>query len=574
MKSIFITLPQRDECTGMPIGILAIATDLLNCGYKDIKIYDIDFLRPSFEFSIEKIVSYKPDVIGISAPISTAYVNVRKYSLELKKRLPDALIVVGGNIVASAEVLLKKTAVDICVAGEGEIACRKLHDWVDNGKKWSELKEIKGLVYLDDANIVFTGYGERYPREKLYNINWSLLENLSHYLSEIVVENSWLFKYANGDENKLTEKDKSLLGKNVFTSLVSSRGCSNRCTFCHRFVKGLNLRSVQSVIEDIEFFVQEHNVGAFYFHDECFGVNKKWLFQVCNYLKEMGIVWRVGGMRADMVDEETILTMKDSGCRTIIFGFETMSNKMLSIMEKNVLLSTNVDAGRLTLQHGLFTTPKLVIGMPGEDLNTIRETAFNLAELYSASSLTIEDGISMNYAQALPGAPLYEYGRLLGLIGKTIEEEEEYLIRVFDRNAADYESTLNFTGLPRIVHRALRLIIRIHLQYYIFKKDPIQYVVKYHSRNITDQNLKVRLLSKYPRFWFYFQYVVFLESIISEVKSRGIKSTVDSLFDFSKWLFSGKARKVDINCSLRKFLEKNESAYCGNDLLIDLRRGQ
>ena len=574
MKSIFITLPQRDECNNIPIGILAIATELLDCEYQDIKIYDIDFLRPSFESSIEEIVSYKPDLIGISAPVSTAYVNIAKYSFALKKRLPDALIVVGGNIVASAEVLLKKTAVDICIAGEGEIACRKVHDWVNDGRRWSALKGIEGLVYLYDANVVFTGYGERYPRERLYKINWNLLENLSDYLPEIVVEDSYLFKYANGDVNKLTEKDKSLLGKQIFPALHSSRGCSNRCTFCHRFVKGLNLRPVHSVIEDIQYLVQEYNVGAVCFSDECFGVNRKWLFQLCNDLKDIDIVWRVSGMRSDMVDEETIVTMKDSGCRTINYGFETMSNKILSIMEKNVLVSTNVDAGRLTLENGMFTIPQLVIGMPGEDLNTIKETAFNIAELFSESSLILEDGISINYAQALPGTPLYEYGRLLGLVGKTLEEEEEYLIRVFNRNAADYESTLNFTGLPRILHRALRDILHIHLQYYIFKKNPHKYAKKYHYRNIAAQSLSSRLLSKYPRCFFCFQYVGFLRSIIYEIKSRGIKSTVISLFEFGKWLFSGKRSGVDINNSLRKVVEKNKSAYFGNELIIDLRRGQ
>ena len=575
MKSIFITLPQRERSLNIPLGILAIATELFNCGYKEIKIYDIDFLRPSFDSSIDKIVSYEPDLIGISAPVSTAYVNVKQYSSELKKRLPDALIVVGGNIVASAEVLLKKTAVDICIAGEGEIACRKLHDWVINGKKWSELKEIKGLVYFDDEDIVFTGYGERYPREKLYKINWSLLENLTDYLPEIVVENSFLFKYANGDVNKLTDKDKNLLGKRIFMGLRSARGCSNKCTFCHRFVKGVNLRPVQSVIEDIGYLVQKYNIGAFRVSDECFGMNRKWLLEFCDDLKEIGVTcWGVGGMRVDMVDEETILSMKDSGCRTIIFGFETMSNKMLSIMEKNVSSSTNIYAGRLTLQHGIFTVPQLVIGMPGEDLNTIRETAFNIAELFYDSSFVPEDGLSINYAQALPGTPLYEYGRLVGLIGKTIEEEEEYLIRVFDKDAADYESTVNFTGLPRILHRALRMIFRINLQYYMFKKDPLQYAEKYNSKNIKAQRLGTGLFLKYPRLVFNLQYVILFKAIMSEIRSKGIKSMVASLFELAKWVFSGKASKVDINCSLRKIIENSEAAYYGNDLLINLRRGQ
>jgi len=56
--------------------------------------------------------------------------------------------------------------------------------------------------------------------------------------------------------------------------------------------------------------------------------------------------------------------------------------------------------------------------------------------------------ISINYAQSLPGTPLYEYARENGFIEKSIDGEEKYLISISDKDAYDNEHFINFTQQP------------------------------------------------------------------------------------------------------------------------------
>jgi hypothetical protein len=75
--------------------------------------------------------------------------------------------------------------------------------------------------------------------------------------------------------------------------------------------------------------------------------------------------------------------------------------------------------------------------------------------------------MSMNYAQALPGTPLYEFARRRGLIGPTIDDEEKYLLDISDKNAADLAVSLNFTNSPEFIRQSwrLQLVTRVAANY-------------------------------------------------------------------------------------------------------------
>ncbi len=68
---------------------------------------------------------------------------------------------------------------------------------------------------------------------------------------------------------------------------------------------------------------------------------------------------------------------------------------------------------------------------------------------------------SINYIQALPGTPVYEYARNRGLIGATLESEERYLDSISDVNAADDSKFLNFTEHDYLTVQSWRLRMTI-----------------------------------------------------------------------------------------------------------------
>jgi hypothetical protein len=166
-------------------------------------------------------------------------------------------------------------------------------------------------------------------------------------------------------------------------------------------------------------------------------------------------------MRVNCIDPERINMMRDAGCVAIVYGMETGSEKILRVMDKKVKLQDNFNAMQWTIEAGQNTTVQLVIGMPGETPSTIRETTQFTIFANTLAEWQRPWDLSINFAQALPGTPLYEYGRRVGLIDSTLEGEEAYLLKISDKNASDEDNTLNFTAYPYFIHRSWRQYIQL-----------------------------------------------------------------------------------------------------------------
>ena len=117
---LIVTTPLRPVPTDFPpMGSLSVISALKKTGFDKTEFYNIDFLQPSFSDVLNYIENKKLDILGISAVVSTAYEYTKKLSLEIKKRLPNTTILMGGNLGASAEIILKKTGIDfICTSEE------------------------------------------------------------------------------------------------------------------------------------------------------------------------------------------------------------------------------------------------------------------------------------------------------------------------------------------------------------------------------------------------------------------------------------------------------------------------
>ena len=138
-------------------------------GFPACKFYDIDMLYPPDEDIEEYFVKNKANVVGLSAVVSTSYMQVKRLARIIKKVNPKTLIVCGGYLTAAANTILRKTEVDVCVVGDGEIAwvgiLKFMKEHLEAGKNTlniDKLLEVKGIAVLDDdKNLKFSGYGKR-----------------------------------------------------------------------------------------------------------------------------------------------------------------------------------------------------------------------------------------------------------------------------------------------------------------------------------------------------------------------------------------------------------------------------
>ena len=190
MRGCICTTPIRPNPTDFPpLGSLAIIQSLKEIG-TPCDFYNIDFHRPDLDLVAAYFKENQFDFVGISAVVSTAYAYTRTLSLIIKEVSPNTIQILGGNLGASAEVILRKTKIDYCVIGDGELIIRELirhHEQHKSSTTESSeaLKSIKGLAFLDEEDFIFTGYAAPLPAELISYPDFKILEldaSIRHYL--------------------------------------------------------------------------------------------------------------------------------------------------------------------------------------------------------------------------------------------------------------------------------------------------------------------------------------------------------------------------------------------------------
>lgn len=452
MKIIICTVPIRPVPTNYPpFGSLAVIQALRSAGYDPI-FFDIDGLRPALSEVVEYVRRETPDILGISAVHSTGYGYVKKLCKAIRAVLPEVKIVLGGNLAASSELLHRFCDVNVCVIGEGEKVIVNLVNYYAShlGQvNYSELQRIKGITYLDPGgDVVFTGYEVAIPAGELFDPDFSILEQYSSI--DLFIPNPFT-RLDFAQDPRSYEPHRA--GKKMGT-VVSTKGCVGRCTFCHRWDKGFRQIPPEKLVARIRYLMDRYNVGFMQFGDENFGSDRKATDELINLIKPLDILWQVGGVRARSVDLDLLKRMRDAGCVAVYFGLETGSPDILEVMEKKIELSHNLSAAKWSHEAGIFTVYALVLGMPGETPRTIAETIEMVKQITEFLPEPPYKYLSPNYVQALPGTPVYEYARAKGFIGPTLEDEEAYLLTVSDVDAAVDTKFWNFTQYPYLIVRS------------------------------------------------------------------------------------------------------------------------
>lgn len=494
MNVMMITTPIRPTPTSFPpIGSLSIINYLRKHGV-DVDFYHIDGLRPSYDEALRHIIEAQPDVLGISAVVSTAYAYTKRIVGDIKAALPETIIVVGGSLAASAEVLLRRAGVDMCALGEGEKVMLNIVERAKTTRRTADFADIPGLVLLDDNGaLINTQYETQLAKDEIYDFRWQDLEaaaDIGTYIYPAFTDGRPDFWYERDPRSYEPHRRNKMAA-----GLPCAKGCVAKCTFCHRWDKGIRYIPTNLLRERVRELVEDYNVGFLQILDENFGTDRRWLNEFCAMMREFDVLWQVGGMRVNCIDPERIAMMKECGCVAIVFGMETGSEKMLQVMEKKVKLQDNYNAMEWTIGANQSTTVQLVIGMPGETSSTIRETTRFTQFANTLAEWQRPWDLSINFAQALPGTPLYEYARRVGIIDPSLSGEEAYLLRISDKDSSDEDNTLNFTSYPYFIHRSWRQFIQLKTAMaYVRKFGKAQYArllladTRYFKRKTSEES--------------------------------------------------------------------------------------
>ena len=446
-----------DEAVVPKIAISSLMKWMDKNGYplSECNFIDIDMLLPSDEELLGYFRKYMPDVIGISASTSGTYAHIKHISSLVKVACPEAFVVMGGNLSASANLVLRKTTVDMCVVGDGEIAWVKLLDHIKlhgTSKDNKLLEAIPGLSYLDkNDELIFTGYGDKLSEELMdilpdYEIFRKGLQGQDHLLSNyfrVARSNSW-FK----DSPKTHEPGR----RPMIAMLPVNKGCVVKCTFCQRGVKGYRSGSIERMDAHLAEIIEKFDVGFIHVIDENFGSDAEQAAEFAQLMKKHDLIWVATGVRCTSVTRERIKFFSDNNCVALKFGVESGSQKILDIMEKKFTVQDVKNAIGWCAEFNMLSPLAIMFGMPGETLETAKETGRFMAEIALETNISPDNNHDIFYLVPFPGTPVYEYGQQIGVIGTSLEEEERYLLNIF--TAPSYKLAyvnLNGAGLSEVL---------------------------------------------------------------------------------------------------------------------------
>jgi anaerobic magnesium-protoporphyrin IX monomethyl ester cyclase len=301
--------------------------------YKDIHPH----LEPIMLEYVERIVEFKPDVIGFSL----YYCNeepTKWMAFEIKKRLPNVKIIVGGP-ATHASYYKGEDVYDYVVNGEGEQPLLLMLASIENKKQ---------IEYTEQGTSKII----RQPEEQRYNLSTLPFPDYSDF-------DFSKYKFPNG------------------ALLEISRGCIAKCTFCEEthFWK-YRQRTALSTINEVEHMYYEHGTNVFWFIDSLVNGNLNELRAFVKGVAEKGLdIHWTGYCRCDgRMDAEFYRDLKAGGCEVLNYGIESGSQPVLDLMDKKVTVEEMEANFRDGHAAGIQAMTNWIVGFPNEGPKELEDT--------------------------------------------------------------------------------------------------------------------------------------------------------------------------------------------------------
>jgi anaerobic magnesium-protoporphyrin IX monomethyl ester cyclase len=365
----------HDSHYPLGLGYLHSYLESLNLGY-DVKTRFLN--NVSFEKGMkvleEDLETFKPDIVGISM-ITHSRVGAYKLIGFIEKKYPNIKIVIGGiHVSVLYEQLSNKYRNVVCVIGEGEITFSELIEKLKNKESFNN---ISGIAFYDHSLKKVVVTSER-----------KLIENL--------------------DILPFPRHDLFIYEGKTIAGLLTSRGCPYKCNFCVLDAasrRSVRCRSASNIADEIEMILADHpSINTIWIHDDAFMIIKERTIEFCNEVLRRGIKTNfICSARFRPISREVVMLMKSAGFGQVLFGLESGAPVVMKKMKKGLTQKNVRHAVKLFSETGIKATAFLIVGLPGEDPNTIAQTIDFVQELQSIYYLYYDD---IGIAGIYPGTEL------------------------------------------------------------------------------------------------------------------------------------------------------------------------
>lgn len=380
-----------------PLGIVTLATYLRQHNF-NVEVIDM-FKYTSWDKVRETLDFAEFDVFGIS--IWTGNHFKAKTILEIVKEKDQNIVTLAGGPHASVldEQVVKNYSVDYVIRGEGEETMLELLKALKGNQKFSS---IAGLTYIENGRIVKTF--ERTPISDLDQLPFSDFTGVDF---DSYKEGLWSDTII---PRKLQKKYNIQYVR--YAPIMTSRGCPARCTFCHKKAGKLRMRSPENIVNEIKHIYNQYQIKHIRFCDDTLNANEKRLQEICKLIikENINITWDTS-IRAYPLSIETVLLMKESGCIKLSIGVETGSAKMMKSIKKGLTPEKVINAFKICHKVGIPIIANIIVGLPGETNDTIRET-------YQFLKVIKPDYTLVAILLLYPKTEIYNYAEKTGYINE------------------------------------------------------------------------------------------------------------------------------------------------------------
>lgn len=331
-----------------PLGLACVAGALREVGHEP-RILDAA-VEPRWRARLEaELAQWRPEVVGLSAATAT-FAPALDVAALVRRALPRTTVMLGGvHATLFPGEVLRESVLDYAVHGEGERTAVALVDAL-----------ARGETPLDLEGTAARGAGG--PRVNAPRPPVADLDGLPRAAYDLL---------------PMAEYATPFSSPGRVTSMVTSRGCPYRCSFCDAYVvmgRRYRAHSAERVADEIAWLARDFGVREVLFKDSEFTVDRARVERFCELMREGPRVLWTCSTRVDSVDAELLRRMAAGGCRVVQFGVESADPQVLKALRKGIRPERVRASFAAARAAGIETVANLMVGTPGETWGSIEAT--------------------------------------------------------------------------------------------------------------------------------------------------------------------------------------------------------
>lgn len=337
----------------LPLGCLYLVSALEGAGidvdFRDYQMFISGNPRPLDAGCFESFLADAAPIIAVSCMVSMLPFVIFATG-RFKERHPDHALILGGPGPSgvAGEIVSSFPWIDAVGIGEGE---QTLVEIVEAMKTGGDLGSVKGIVYRNE-----TGARRTQARQRIQN----------------------------PDTIRFPAYDRIAVSDYTCIPVVTGRGCPYRCSFCDVGPLWGNrtcLRSIENVVGELDHLRSRYGIDTVHIADDTFNLKRKRAEAISDEIKGLGLNWTCLA-RVDLLDEDLIRRMAESGCHSLFLGIESGSDAVLERIHKRFSIKEATEAVELSARYMKKVVASYIWGFPFETMWDFKQTVFSVISMW------------------------------------------------------------------------------------------------------------------------------------------------------------------------------------------------